>query len=161
MIAPTTTPSDPSFWQALLRLHGHRCPMSILGARLGLAALDVLGPERAGRRLSARYLHQTCALDGIQLATSCTLGNGNLQVEAKGEHRLLLWDPETREQARVRLTAEALEVGRRYAELRGRRDALAPGSQERAAGEARMEELLRELEEAPTPSLVATESVEA
>jgi formylmethanofuran dehydrogenase subunit E len=135
--------------------------MSILGARLGLAALQHLGGGRPGRRLSARYLHQTCALDGIQLATSCTLGNGNLQIDAKGEHRLLLWDPETREQARVRLTPEALETGRRYGEMRRSLEGLAPDSSERPALEERMEGLLHDLEAAPTPSLVAIEPVGA
>jgi formylmethanofuran dehydrogenase subunit E len=129
--------------------------MSILGARLGLAASEALGGRLPGRRLSARYFHQTCALDGIQLATSCTLGNGNLQVEAKGEHRLVLWDPQTREQARVRLTDAALETGRRYGEMRKRLSGLPPTSSDRADLEERMEELLRELEAAPTPSLVA------
>lgn len=158
MTVPTTTPSDRSFWEALLRLHGHRCPMSILGARLGLAALEQLGGDRRGGRLSARYLHRTCALDGIQLATSCTLGNGNLEVEAQGEHRLVLWDPQTRDQARVRLTEAALEAGRRYADLRRDLAALPPGSGDRSALEQRMEDILREFEGAPTASLVTLET---
>lgn len=157
MTAPTTTPFDPSFWHGLERLHGHRCPMSILGARLGLAALDELGGLRPWRRLSARYHHRTCALDGIQMATSCTLGNGNLQVEALGEHRLVLWDTETRDQARVCLTETALASGRRYSELRKAADSLPDATRERRDVEERMEELLRQLEGEPALNLVTVE----
>lgn len=158
MTAPTTTPSDRAFWEALLLLHGHRCPMSILGARLGLAAVEALG-GRTDRRFSARYFHETCAVDGVQLATGCTLGNHNLQVEAKGEHRLLVWDPQTRDQVRVGLTEAALEAGRRYGEMRKSREALPPASPDRAALEARMDDVLKQLEAAPTPSLVSVDPI--
>lgn len=157
MTALTTTPSDPAFWQALARLHGHRCPMSILGARLGLAAREALGGARSWKQLSARYHHRTCALDGVQMATSCTLGNGNLQIEPTGEHLLVLWDPETRDQARVRLSEEALAAGRRYGELRRTSEGLAPGTTARTAADEEAETILAWLESAPAESLVTIE----
>ncbi|MBE0616989.1 MAG: formylmethanofuran dehydrogenase subunit E family protein [Proteobacteria bacterium] len=154
MTAHTTTPSEPEFFAALALLHGHRCPMSILGARLGLAARSALDAP-AGQRLSALYRHQTCALDGIQLATHCTLGNGNLRVEHRGEHRLLLWVEGQSTGSESRLTLAALERGRSFAELRDRVAGLTAGAPDRRQAEATMAQLLRSLESAPEAELVA------
>lgn len=153
MTAPTTTPSDTGFYLALARLHGHRCPMSILGARLGFAAAAALARRTTPGRRSATYYHQTCALDGIQLATGCTPGNGTLAVVPRDEHRLILRG-ETGPAATARLTLRALDLGRAYGALRAEADALPPGSPDHPALEARREELLRSLEEAPEGDLV-------
>lgn len=153
MTAPTTTPFEPGFFEVLARLHGHRCPMSILGARLGLAARAALGAA-PGQRLTAVYLHQTCALDGIQLATGCTAGNGNLQVAPRGEHRLLLRREGEARGVEAELTELALARGRAYGALKTRAEAAPPGTPERDRGEAALETLLRELEAAPAAELV-------
>ncbi len=146
MTAPTTTPSEPGFYDLLTRLHGHRCPMSILGARLGAAAVEALAPA-PGVRLQARYHCQTCALDGIQLATGCTAGNGGLRLEPGGRHLLVLGTEDGARTVAVELTEAALDRGRTYARLRDR-----VGTD--PAVEADMVEILKELETAPTPELV-------
>ncbi len=154
MTVPTTTPSEPDFFAALERLHGHRCPMSVLGGRLGSAALRRLAAP-PGSRLAARYHHQTCALDGIQLATGCTLGNGNLEVHPAGQHRLSLRTEAGDRSVTLELTAAALERGRAYGELRRRAQALPPDSPERRAAETALEALLQALQCAPEAELVA------
>lgn len=154
MTAPTTTPSEPGFFELLARLHGHRCPMSILGARLGLAAREALGPLPEGRRLRGRYCHQTCALDGIQLATGCTLGNRNLEVDSRGEHRFDLWADDEARVVSARLSGGALERGRAYAELRQCLERLPRRSSERGLLETRMAAMLEDLETAPASDLV-------
>ena len=63
--------------------HGHYCAMSTLGGRLGVAALAALGKECA--ELSAAYLIDTCAADGIAEATGCAT-----EVRNEGRHRLEL-----------------------------------------------------------------------
>lgn len=155
MTAPTTTPSEDERFALLARLHGHRCPMSILGVRLGSAARERLRGD--GGRLQARFHHRTCALDGIQLATGCTLGNGTIEVRPEGAHQLTLWVQESGESVTVRLTEEALRRGRAYASLRERAGTLPPDSRERIAVEERMEHLLRELERAPAEVLVTSD----
>jgi len=153
MTALTTTPSEQELYATLARLHGHRCPMSVLGARLGLAAREALAaPER---RLAARYAHQTCALDGIQMTTQCTLGNGNLRVDPAGEHRLLLWAQGDTWGVEATLTHGALERGRQYAELRRQVERLAAEDEAREAIQGEMEAVLRELREAPADELVS------
>jgi len=64
--------------------HGHMGPFLILGLRMGLMAR---------RRLKPRAIHdmtvlvwtppmppQSCILDGIQVASGCTLGKGNIRM---------------------------------------------------------------------------------
>ncbi|MEW6487249.1 MAG: formylmethanofuran dehydrogenase subunit E family protein [Thermodesulfobacteriota bacterium] len=160
MTAPTTTPFEPGFFQALARLHGHRCPMSILGAHLGLAARAALGAG-PGQRLTAVYRHQTCALDGIQLATGCTAGNGNLQVHRRGEHRLLLCREGSASGVEAELTEHALARGQAYGGLRAEAEAAPPGTPERLRADVALEDLLRELEAAPAEELVSVRAASA
>ncbi len=82
--------------------HGHYCAMSTLGGRLGLAALAALG-EGDGA-LSATYLIETCAADGIAEATGCLP-----EVKNAGRHRLELRSTDGRGMA-AELTAMALEL---------------------------------------------------
>ena len=63
--------------------HGHYCAMSTLGGRLGVAVLQALGEECA--ELSAIYHIDTCAADGIAVATGCPP-----EVKPQGRHRLEL-----------------------------------------------------------------------
>jgi len=75
----------------LYEFHGHRCPMSTMGARLGIAALAGLGVSKSDQfRVEGRYFARNCALDGIQYTTGCTLGNGNLAFEDAGRFSFVL-----------------------------------------------------------------------
>ena len=167
MTAPTITPSeaagpDRALFAALERLHGHRCPMSILGMRMGWAARAALGVDAdAWKRLRGRYHHRTCAVDGIQLATQCTAGNGNLEVLAEGDHRLVLTALDDGRRAEARPTVQALQRGRRYGELRARADELPPGSDAELALREQMDQLLDHLETAPQQELVAVTLIPA
>jgi formylmethanofuran dehydrogenase subunit E len=86
--------------------HGHYCPMSTLGGRLGTAALTALG-SGAGE-LTATYHIDTCAADGIAVATGCLSEEGRLTVRGEGRHRLVLRAGDGRGVA-AELSAAALE----------------------------------------------------
>ena len=62
----------PDIFQRIYARHGHRCPMSTLGGRMGLAAMTTLGPQPV-ESLEARYAHDTCAVDGIDVITSYSI----------------------------------------------------------------------------------------
>jgi len=147
---------DREFYNWLAKLHGHRCPMSILGARMAAAALEALRPRiDENSYLSAKYFHQTCAIDGIQLVTGCTLGNNNIQIESKkGEHRMVLWIQKTRDSVSANLTPYALTEGRSYGSIKKAGNEHPEGSPERAEKTKEMEELLLRLESAPDDELV-------
>lgn len=146
---------DREFYNWLARLHGHRCPMSILGARMAFAALKAIKPRMDEEsRLTARYFHQTCAIDGIQLVSSCTLGNNNIQIESKGDHRLVLWIQKTRDSVSATLTQYALTEGRSYGAIKKEGDAFPENSSERVKKMKEMDSLLLRLESAPQGDLV-------
>ena len=78
--APTTMHSEALSEQdigLILQVHGHLCPMVLLGARIAKrAVLESSAGETS--RLFGFYRGYGCAVDGIQLFTGCTWGNGNL-----------------------------------------------------------------------------------
>lgn len=72
----------PFDFKGLYEFHGHRCPMSTMGARLGLAAMRALGVTKADQfQVEGHFQAKNCALDGIQYVTGCTVGNGNLRYD--------------------------------------------------------------------------------
>ena len=79
--APTTMPSEGGLSEQdidlILQVHGHLCPMVLLGARIAKKAIRESAPGEDSR-LFGCYRGYGCAVDGIQLFTGCTWGNGNL-----------------------------------------------------------------------------------
>lgn len=96
----------PELFLQIHARHGHYCPMSTLGARLGQAALQALGEPVA--ELRGWYQIETCAIDGIALTTGCLPEQGRLTVLAEGRHRLRLQD-DYGHGVYAELSAEALE----------------------------------------------------
>jgi formylmethanofuran dehydrogenase subunit E len=77
----------------IYEIHGHRCPMSTLGGRLGFAARQRL----AGREpLTATYYIATCAADGISVMTGCSKATGTLRIVPQERHALWLQDADGR-----------------------------------------------------------------
>jgi formylmethanofuran dehydrogenase subunit E len=103
----------PEMFVRIYARHGHRCPMSTLGGRLGLAAMKLLGDSTGN--LQAIYSNRTCATDGIAEATGCSEDEGSLIVKSDGRHALLLSSAQA--SVEVELTAEALEMAGRYRSL--------------------------------------------
>lgn len=100
---------DREFFEAIYALHGHRCPMSTLGGRLGRAAASHVDSLR--RR--AVYHIDTCALDGIRVATGCR----KVRVIDEGRHVLDLVDARNGRGVRVALRPEALAIAGEYRRL--------------------------------------------
>jgi formylmethanofuran dehydrogenase subunit E len=105
--------APPELFEEIYRRHGHRCPMSTLGGRLGYAAFRHLaaGPEED---LLALYHIRTCALDGIGVATGCTLAAGNLRVREDGRHALTLVRLQDGGGVEATLRDEALAIAWEY-----------------------------------------------
>ena len=136
------THSSADLFLRIRARHGHYCSMSTLGGRLGEAALSALGA--VGGELHAIYHIDTCAADGIAVATGCLPEEGRLTVNNVGRHRLELWGTAGRG-VRAELTAMALE---RAAACRKRLD---------AGGDA--DEVLAVLRSAPADELIALMSL--
>jgi len=130
----------------IYRRHGHRCPMSTLGGRIGWAARQRC-PDLRSPGLRGIYFHATCAVDGIAVATGLSLATDTLSVRDAGRHTLALRDRSRGWELELSLRPEALTVAGRYrrldAELERRGGAL--DAAERQALEAEKERVLQEV----------------
>ena len=60
------------------QIHGHLCPMVLLGARTAKKARQLVTGSDDVSHLFGYYRGYGCAVDGIQLFSGCTWGNSNL-----------------------------------------------------------------------------------
>jgi formylmethanofuran dehydrogenase subunit E len=90
--------------------HGHLCPMSYLGVRMGRLALKTLarGKEK-GVRLIAVVEFQNCLGDGIQYATGATFGKNTLFLKDYGKFAASFYDLATEKSVRIRVRNEVVE----------------------------------------------------
>jgi formylmethanofuran dehydrogenase subunit E len=70
--------------------HGHLGPFLVIGVRIGLIGLRELKTTRGDPKLQATTLLKhavpfSCVIDGIQVTTQCTVGNGKLKLKSMPE----------------------------------------------------------------------------
>jgi len=66
--------------------HGHLGPFLVLGVRMGLIGVRELGVKVNDEKLRVTVMSNysvpfSCVIDGIQVATRCTVGNKRLRVK--------------------------------------------------------------------------------
>jgi len=110
---------DPKeYYEAGLRLHGHKCPAMPMGLRVGAAAMNKLGVERAkdGQLVALVEIGEnhcaTCFADGVQMITGCTFGKGNIQKLHYGKWGLTLIEKKTGRAVRVSPKAETMAANK-------------------------------------------------
>ncbi len=90
-----------------VKFHGHKCPSMPLGLRGGLAAMEKLGVERASNRELFCLLENgpshsmICFGDGVQIATGCTFGKGNIERLNYSKSAFTLIDVKNKKAVRV------------------------------------------------------------
>lgn len=103
---------DPGLLKTGIEFHGHKCPAMPMGMRAGLAALERLGVERASNKELYCYLEtgpshaMACFGDGVQVATGCTFGKGNVEKLNYGKIAFTLVDIKNKRSVRVCLNPE-------------------------------------------------------
>jgi len=106
---------NDELYKAGLLLHGHKCPAMPMGLRAGLAALEALAvPRAADGQLTALIEIDsehcaTCYADGIQMATGCTFGKGNIRKLGYGKFVLTLVEVKTGRSVRVATRNEVIK----------------------------------------------------
>ncbi len=85
---PFDVPMDlPDELAALQRFHGHLGIYVTLGLRMGAIGKRTFGHWK-GLRATVRTVPKPpmmCVVDGVQVGSACTMGKGNIAVEAAGE----------------------------------------------------------------------------
>lgn len=66
--------------------HGHLGPFLVIGVRMGLIGVRELGAKENDEQLRVTAMTKdstpfSCVIDGIQVATKCTIGNKKLRVK--------------------------------------------------------------------------------
>ncbi|MHB0996705.1 MAG: formylmethanofuran dehydrogenase subunit E family protein [Elusimicrobiales bacterium] len=145
---------NPGFYEYLERFHGHTCPGSLMGARLGFAAKAALKAAGGEGKVKAKFFSLSCPVDGIQAAAGTTYGNRDLEIEDKDEMRLLLTAEKNGLQVEARLTSLAVEKGKKPKELKKKARELPAGSPERQRLEKEAEEILTWFRTAPEKDVV-------
>lgn len=95
---PWTVPMDlPPELEALRTFHGHLGVYVTLGLRMGKIGKRRLGHHKGLTALVRSRLEppMLCVVDGVQFSSGCTMGKGNIRVEA-GENPEVLFTKEGR-----------------------------------------------------------------
>ena len=96
------------------KFHGHKCPAMPMGLRVGAAAMNALGVERAKDGQLVAFVDlgddhcATCYGDGLQVIMGTTFGKGNLKKTHKGKWAVTVVDRATGKAVRVTPKAEVM-----------------------------------------------------
>jgi len=94
-------------------LHGHLGPFLVVGVRAGLRGLRELQTRKENLDVSAKArltysVPYSCILDGIQVATGCTIGNRRLTYE-NSSNPMILFQNRTGRAIAVSILPEAID----------------------------------------------------
>ena len=127
--------TDPKEWLEFgQKFHGHKCPAMPMGLRVGAAAMNALGVERAkdGQLVAFVDLGEhhcaTCFADGLQVILGTTFGKGNLKKTHKGKWAVTLIDKAAGKAVRVTPKAEAMLANKQTAFFKDYREKGIPAS---------------------------------
>jgi len=117
---------DKGLLDLAIKFHGHKCPAMPLGLRAGLAAMKKLGIERASNKELFCFLKtgpshaMMCFGDGVQVATGCTYGKGNIEKLNYSKTAIILIDVKTKKAVRVAVNPEfqKKELGGKFVQMR-------------------------------------------
>jgi formylmethanofuran dehydrogenase subunit E len=101
-----------------VKTHGHLCPGQVLGVRLSMLGLSLIGikdPKGADRKKLVVYVEiDRCATDAIQSVTGCSLGKRSLKFMDYGKMAATFINLETGRAVRIFATEEARDKARNY-----------------------------------------------
>lgn len=85
------------------KMHRHLCPRQVLGARIGLYAGELLGSKlpQQDKRLYTFVETDGCFVDGVMVATGCTVGHRTLRLMDYGKVAATVVDTRTDRAVRI------------------------------------------------------------
>lgn len=101
-----------------VKIHGHLCPGQVLGVRLSMLGLRLLGindPKGKDRKSFMAFVEiDRCATDAIQSVTGCSLGKRSLRWLDYGIMAATFVDINTNTGFRIIAKEEARELSKKY-----------------------------------------------
>jgi formylmethanofuran dehydrogenase subunit E len=79
----------PEEIRQLKRFHGHLGPFVVVGYRMGTIARQTMEGRISATVFTGSKVPLSCIIDGIQFASSCTLGKGNISVHENDQAKAL------------------------------------------------------------------------
>lgn len=100
------------------RIHGHLCPGQVLGVRMSVYALKLIGirePKGADRKKLYIFVEiDRCATDALQSVTGCSLGHRTMRFVDYGKMAATFINLETGDSVRVVAREEARAKAKDY-----------------------------------------------
>ncbi|MBA5942026.1 MAG: formylmethanofuran dehydrogenase [Methanophagales archaeon] len=101
---------EKSELEKAIEFSGYLCPRVVFGVRASELGLERLGAQKLGDdEIVAIVENVSCMVDGIQSASGCTLGKGNLVVKNYGKMAVTFINQETRDAFRLMVKRKVLE----------------------------------------------------
>lgn len=121
----TTTPTNPTssvpglqpFLAELDSMHRHLCPRQVLGLRIGLYAGELLGSKlpQHDKRLYTFVETDGCFVDGVTVATGCSVGHRTLRLMDYGKVAATIVDTKTGRGVRIWPSPKCRAAAKDYA----------------------------------------------
>jgi formylmethanofuran dehydrogenase subunit E len=139
------------------KFHGHKCPAMPMGLRVGAAAMNALGVQRAKDSQIVALVDlgddhcATCYADGLQVIMGTTFGKGNIKKTHKGKWAITLVDKKNKKAVRVTPKAEAMLANKQTAFFKDYREKDIPASN---VPDAVVDPLVKNIMSAPEEKLL-------
>jgi formylmethanofuran dehydrogenase subunit E len=112
-----TAPDIQAFLAEVAAMHKHLCPRQVLGVRMGLYAGELLQLElpQCDKRLYTFVETDGCFVDGVTVATGCSVGHRTLRLIDYGKVAASFVDTETGNAVRVWPNSQCRKHATEYA----------------------------------------------
>jgi formylmethanofuran dehydrogenase subunit E len=101
------------------KFHGHVCPGTAIGYRVGVIAFNKLETSRStDEELLTIVENDSCSVDAIQIVTGCTMGKGNLIFKDYGKHVYTFFNRNSGNVLRISLNISIDEIDSDFSKLR-------------------------------------------
>lgn len=80
--------SSNGLLEGAIKFHGHLGPFLVLGLKAGLAGVAYLGKDcfkTTAKVKTAAHPPRSCFIDGVQFASGCTMGKGNIHAQVSDD----------------------------------------------------------------------------
>jgi formylmethanofuran dehydrogenase subunit E len=143
------------------KFHGHVCPGTAIGYRVGVIAFNKLETSRStDEELLAVVENDSCSVDAIQIVTGCTMGKGNLIFKDYGKHVYTFFNRNSGNVLRISLNISVDEIDADFSKLRDNAYSESCSVEEKLEFEKRKNEISQKILDMPDKELFMIEFVD-